>query len=75
MITVYSKPACVQCTATKRKLDQLGIEYREVDLTEDVEAMARVTGWGYREAPVVEVDPHHHWSGNRPDLINRLLAP
>ena len=75
MITVYSKPACVQCTATKRKLDLMGIPYREVDLTVDPEAMARVTGWGYRGAPVVEVGPDHHWSGNRPDLIAGLLSP
>lgn len=75
MITVYSKPDCVQCTATKRKLDALGIAYREVDLTQDAEAMASVTAWGYRQAPVVETGPDHHWSCNRTDLINRLLAP
>ncbi len=26
-ITVYTKPACVQCTATYRALDKAGIEY------------------------------------------------
>ncbi|MGO7969083.1 glutaredoxin domain-containing protein, partial [Rhizobium ruizarguesonis] len=25
-ITVYSKPACVQCTATYRDLDRLGVD-------------------------------------------------
>ncbi len=74
-ITVYSKPNCQQCTATKRKLDLLGVTYDVVDLTEDAAAMDRVTGWGYRSAPVVEVGPDYHWTGFRPDLIAGLLDP
>ncbi|MGO1948095.1 MAG: glutaredoxin domain-containing protein, partial [Mycobacteriaceae bacterium] len=27
MITVYTKPACVQCTATKKALDKAGVDY------------------------------------------------
>ena len=34
-ITVYSKPACVQCTATTRALDAKGLDYALVDLSED----------------------------------------
>lgn len=34
MVTVYSKPACVQCTATYRALDSKGISYVIVDVTE-----------------------------------------
>ena len=26
-ITVYTKPACVQCNATKKALDRAGLEY------------------------------------------------
>lgn len=75
MITVYSKPGCVQCDATKRRLTERGIFFLAVDLTEDAEAMARVESWGYRQAPVVEVGPDHHWYGYRPDLIDKLDAP
>lgn len=32
-VTVYSKPRCVQCEATKRALTKAGINYDEVDLT------------------------------------------
>ena len=32
-VTVYSKPACVQCDATYRALDKHGIAYDVVDLT------------------------------------------
>lgn len=71
MITVYSKPACVQCTATTRALDAKGLPYDVVDLTQDAAAMARVTELGYRQAPVVIADGEH-WSGFRPDMIGRL---
>lgn len=70
-ITVYSKPACVQCTATTRALDAKGIAYSLVDLTEDAAAMEMVTQLGYRQAPVV-VAGDAHWAGFRPDMIGRL---
>lgn len=70
-ITVYSKPACVQCTATTRALDAKGITYDVVDLSLDDDAMSHVTELGYRQAPVV-IAGGDHWSGFRPDMINRL---
>jgi len=70
-ITVYSKPACIQCTATTRALDAKGIDYSVVDLTEDAAAMNRVTELGYRQAPVV-ITNGDHWSGFRPDRIATL---
>lgn len=72
-IIVYSKPACVQCTATTRALDAKGISYDVVDLTEDNSALTRVTELGYRQAPVVEANGEH-WSGFRPDMIARLAS-
>ncbi|TDE36615.1 glutaredoxin-like protein NrdH [Antarcticimicrobium sediminis] len=70
-ITVYSKPACVQCTATTRALDMRGLEYRVIDLTQDATAMQEVTEMGYRQAPVV-VAGDAHWAGFRPDMISQL---
>ncbi|MBW7057273.1 glutaredoxin-like protein NrdH [Paracoccus bogoriensis] len=70
-IIVYSKPACVQCTATTRALDARGLEYDVIDLTQDDEAMARVTELGYRQAPVV-IAGDTHWAGFRPDMISAL---
>lgn len=70
-ITVYSKPACVQCTATTRALDARGIAYSIIDLTEDADAMERVVALGYRQAPVV-IAGDAHWAGFRPDMIGRL---
>ncbi|KAB1657651.1 MULTISPECIES: glutaredoxin-like protein NrdH [unclassified Pseudoclavibacter] len=72
-VTVYSKPACVQCNATYRALDKRGIDYTVVDITEDAAALAQVKELGYMQAPVVVTDGGH-WSGFRPDKIDALAA-
>lgn len=71
-ITVYSKPACVQCTATTRALEARGLDYEVIDLTEDDAAMRQVSELGYRQVPVV-IAGEDHWAGFRPDLIGRLV--
>lgn len=70
-VTVYTKPACVQCTATYRALDSKGIEYNVLDLSEDDAALKTVKELGYLQAPVVVADDDH-WSGFRPDKIAEL---
>ena len=70
-ITVYSKPSCVQCSATYRALDKAGLVYRTVDVALDVEALEQVKALGYAQAPVV-VAGEDHWSGFRPDKIKAL---
>lgn len=73
MVTVYSKPACVQCNATYRALDSKGISYVVVDVTEVPAALEYITEeLGYSQAPVVVVDDENHWSGFRPDKILEL---
>ena len=72
-ITVYSKPLCVQCDATKRALNKAGIAYDIVDITEDADALARVKSLGYVQAPVV-ITGEDHWAGFRPDKIKAIAA-
>jgi len=72
-VTVYSKPACVQCDATYRALDKHGITYDVVDLTQDPTALELVRSLGYLQAPVV-IAGNTHWSGFRPDQITALTA-
>lgn len=78
MIIVYSKPACVQCTATIRDLDRREISYTYIDLTKDPAALETVRNLGYSQAPVV-VAGEEHWAGFRPDKIatlsNKALEP
>lgn len=73
MITVYTKPACVQCTATKKAMDKAGLDYELVDISLDDEARDYVMALGHLQAPVV-VAGEEHWSGFRPDRIRGLLA-
>lgn len=70
-VTVYTKPACVQCNATYRALDKHGISYEKVDLTTDPDAHDYVLSLGHLQAPVV-VAGAEHWSGFRPDRIKAL---
>jgi len=67
-ITVYTKPACVQCNATFRALDKAGVDYAKVDITVDRDARDYAMELGYLQAPVV-VAGGQHWSGFRPDRI------
>ncbi|MGP5257493.1 glutaredoxin-like protein NrdH [Glutamicibacter ardleyensis] len=71
-VTVYSKPLCVQCNATYRALDKAGITYSTVDITADDDALTYVKSLGYEQAPVV-VAGVDHWSGFRPDKINKIV--
>lgn len=70
-VTVYSKPSCVQCTATYRALDRQGVAYTVVDLSQDEAALAKVRDLGYQQVPVVITDADH-WAGFRPDKISAL---
>ena len=72
-ITVYTKPACVQCSATYKALDKQGLAYEKVDITLDAEARDYVMALGYLQAPVV-VAGNDHWSGFRPDRIRALAG-
>src|SRR6516164_7321925 len=70
-VTVYTKPACVQCNATYKALDKQGIAYDKVDISLDAKARDYVMALGYLQAPVV-VAGNEHWSGFRPDRIKGL---
>ena len=72
-ITVYTKPACVQCNATYKALDKQGVDYEVVDITTNPEAREYVMALGYLQAPVV-VAGEEHFSGFRPDRIKALAT-
>lgn len=70
-VTVYSKPNCPQCTQTKKKLEQKGITFDLIDISQDPAAAEKLSSLGYRQVPVV-VNGDQHWSGFRPDLLGAL---
>lgn len=77
VLTIYSKPACVQCDATYRPVVRAGleegIEYVVIDITKDDQSAEFVRGLGHLQAPVV-VFGDRHWSGFRPDEVRAAIA-
>lgn len=74
IITVYSKPNCVQCTQTKNYLDRAGLAY-DVEDIRDEGNLAAAKALGHTSAPVVMVTTDEgttDWSGFRPDLLAQL---
>jgi glutaredoxin-like protein NrdH len=72
MVIVYTKPACVQCEATKRMMDKLSIEYNTVDITLDNDAFDMLISKGFKSAPVV-ITENDSWAGFNPDKISGLV--
>ena len=77
--TVYTKPACGPCLATKRMLTSRGVEFTEVDLAKATTAeVEQFRDAGHLQAPVVLVEgvtaerSSRTWSGFRPDLIDSI---
>jgi glutaredoxin-like protein NrdH len=73
MITVYTKPACVQCEQTKKLLTKNGLEFTTVDITLDTRAYDMVVDMGFQAAPVV-ITENDAWAGFQPEKINALAA-
>ena len=73
MITVYTKPNCVQCDATKRTLNKLGLEYNTIDATTDEAVYNMLVEKGFKAMPVVNADDDW-WSGFNPDKLNGLVG-
>ncbi|MEE8736973.1 glutaredoxin-like protein NrdH [Bifidobacterium subtile] len=75
VVTVYTKPDCVQCDATKRTLNKYEIPFTEIDLTADMDVLDRLKAAGWMRAPIVETADGEMWSGFRPDRIRDLASP
>lgn len=71
IVTIYSKPFCVQCKATYRALENKHIAYNVVDISQDSQALSYVESLGYKQVPVV-VAGDTHWAGFQPDKLARL---
>ena len=70
-VTVYSKPNCVQCTATKTYLTNKGIDFNTVDITQDPESFDLVISKGFMSAPVVNAGDDW-WAGFQPDKLDSI---
>lgn len=73
IITVFTKPHCVQCDATKRALDKAGAQYDTVDITTDADALEKFKAMGFASAPVVTFG-EDVWAGYNPAKIKAAVA-
>lgn len=74
MITVYTKNNCMPCKMTKRKLQELGTNYTEINVDENLEALEYLMECGFRSLPVVFDD----WKpvvtgGFAPNILETLV--
>lgn len=75
MITVYTKNDCVQCTMTKRMMNDLGITFSEVNVEKNETAASMLRLHGYQGLPVVAVEGFNDsWYGFKPDRIEKLTS-
>ena len=74
MITVYSKPNCMQCKYVKEYLSDKEIPFESIDVIEDKEALQRLIDAGHSTMPVVEIEGQEPHTGFRPDILAKLAV-
>lgn len=70
-ITIYSRPDCQACKLTKRVLKRRGLDYHEIDLTNEPELTAELQARGHSALPVVITDTDE-WHGMNPAKLRAL---
>lgn len=59
-IILFSTPACVYCHTLKKYLEKKGVEFKEIDITEDEEAKEEmVKNTEQMGVPVLKVDDQY----------------
>jgi len=72
-VTVYADAEHDDVADTMAVLENLGISYTLVDLTQDENALQHVEKLGFTQTPIVEAGTTS-WAGFRPDLIHALAT-
>lgn len=78
MITVYSRPNCMQCEMTKMWLNQNKIGFENVDIEANPGALELLKHYGYGSLPVIVIDdefdnPDKAWAGFQIEKLEALL--
>ena len=78
MLTVYSKPNCIQCEMTKMRLTQNKIPFETIDIEANLGALELLIHYGWQTLPVVSIDDElsdesKTWAGFQIDKLEALL--
>ena len=73
-ITIYSKNNCVQCTMTKRFLNEHGADFNEINLSDHPELIDELKQAGFAATPIIKTDTGVSFTGFRPDNLRQLLG-
>lgn len=63
MIILYSKPNCSECHKTKAFLKAWNIDFKEINVMEDLKALEHIKALGNASMPVVELENGTSWAG------------
>jgi glutaredoxin 3 len=73
MITIYSTPTCAFCHAAKEYLKQQGIEYTDIDVSQDYSAAEKMVSIsGQLGVPVIDIDGDILVGFHKPTLEAKL---
>lgn len=73
MVKVYTKNKCGKCTLTKKWLKSKDVEFTEVNIDSDEEALQEVLDMGFKSLPVVVIPEQEPFSGFKPDKLKGAL--
>lgn len=72
-VTIYTTPTCSFCHMTKAFMKDKGVEFKEVDLTQDQAAMKEVVeATGQMGVPITQIGDEYVVGFDKPTL-SRLL--
>lgn len=79
MLTIYTKPRCMDCMYTKMWLDQNKIEYKNVDIEANPGALELLRHYGWQTLSVVAIDDEisdktKTWAGFQIDKLEELVG-
>ena len=74
LVTVWTKPSCVQCTAVKRAFDKAGVVYTTKNLPDFPDVLEKFITAGHMGAPVVQAVGVEEFAGFNPDLVKAVIA-
>lgn len=60
---IYSQPTCKNCIMVKSALKRKGIEYEEINIKKDKDALEYIKSIGKTSLPVIELDDGTFYTG------------